>query len=218
VQFVAHLIYLLDQWKYAVIAGSIVAMVALPLLLALFTRDRQRKGGRAGIGVGCGFLLGFPLVFGLAFFGSGISTRLIHRYGVDGEALVTGQFDTDTMYNDQQVYGYNVLIRSKDGRTVETSFRTDSFNVWPPRNAVTYPATGARFTARYLPDHPTDFIILSDDNSQWARGVRCGELEGKMSEASSKAGFAGGDPKYRQQYRDAVAAARAAGCSVVSQD
>jgi len=215
VEFVAHLVFELVRWRFVVIIGVIVAMVSLPWLPVVLLRGRERKGMGAGCGVAIGFLIGFPFIFGLVFFGTGIATRLVYHNGMPAEGLVTGAFDTNTMYNDRMVYGYNVLLKRADGTTVESSFRTDDFNVYPPKNETHYPGVGERFSARYLPNHPTEFVIVATDDSPFARSLRCGDLEQKVGEAESKMRFASNDPNYRRQYQAAVAAARRGGCPVV---
>jgi hypothetical protein len=49
---------------------------------------------------------------------------------IQAEAAVTGTLPTNDVYNNQNV----VLIRPADGPVVETAFRSDDFNVYPPRN------------------------------------------------------------------------------------
>jgi hypothetical protein len=41
--------------------------------------------------------------------------------------------------------GHNVLIKTADARTIETSFDHDDFNVHPPKNGVYYPQEGDAF-------------------------------------------------------------------------
>jgi hypothetical protein len=41
--------------------------------------------------------------------------------------------------------GHNVLIKTADARTIETSFDYDDFNVHPPKNGVYYPQEGDAF-------------------------------------------------------------------------
>jgi len=215
VEFIAHLVFELVRWRFVVIIGVIAAMVTLPWVAVLLLRGRERKGMGAGCSVAAGFLIGFPFIFGLVFFGTGVATRLVFHHGVPAEGLVTGRFATNMMYNDRMVYGYNVLLKRTDGSVVESSFRTDDFNVYPPADVTNYPGVGEHFTARYLPGHPNDFVIVATGDSPFAKGLRCGDLERKVGEAESKMRFAGNDPNYRRQYQAAVAAARRGGCPVV---
>jgi hypothetical protein len=54
---------------------------------------------------------------------------------IQAEAAVTGTLPTNDVYNNQNV----VLIRPADGPVVETAFRSDDFNVYPPRNRTAPP-------------------------------------------------------------------------------
>jgi hypothetical protein len=45
----------------------------------------------------------------------------------------------------RRVMGHNVLIKTADARTIETSFDYDDFNVYPPKNGVYYPQEGDAF-------------------------------------------------------------------------
>jgi len=207
-QLVAYLVYLADQWKFAVILALIAGAAIWPFVSArLFGRKKQAFG--------CATLL-LPIA-GLAaillfLFGSGLATNLVHAHGVPGEGIVTDRFDTATVHNDQQVYGFNVLIRTQDGQVVRTSFRTDSFNVYPYRNRTRYPGPGARFNVRYLPNHPHAFVIIADDDSPWARSLRCGDLLQAVVQATGAANFAPGDSALSRARDEALAAARAGGC------
>lgn len=137
-------------------------------------------------------------------FGHWAAVNLIHAFGASGQAVVTDRYATGTVYNSRRVYGHHVLLRLADGTTRESSFRTDTFNIYPWHNAVTYPGTGDRFNIRYLPHFPAAFIILTNDDSPWALGSRCGDLEAEAERTSTAADFAPSDAKYRAQAVDAI--------------
>jgi len=205
-QTLAYLVYLAVQWKFAVIGALVVGIATWSFLSAqLFGR---KKGGPGCVAI----LAGLALILLFAFFGNGLANRLVHDHGVPGEAIATDTFATGHIYNEQRVYGFNVLIRTGGGRVVRTSFRTDSFNVHPSRNQTRYPGPGARFNVRYLPDHPDAFVIIADDDSEWARSLRCGDLLQEVARAAQAANFAPGDAAFARARDEAVAAARAAGC------
>jgi hypothetical protein len=111
-----------------------------------------------------------------------------------------------------------VLIRTVDGKVVETGFEDDDFNVYPPHNSVIYPGPGDEFSVRYVQRWPQDFIIIADDDSPWVHGLRCSRLRREVAEASSKRDFAPDAPDYRKAYDTAVAAAYAQGCAVNGDD
>lgn len=208
--------YQLNQWKIVVLLVLSFGSVLLPVALISLNRDPTREARLIAWGLGCTFGIGFPLIFGFAFLGSTIATNLVYQYGVDGEGVITGRFETAAMYNEEPVQGYRVLLRTAMGRTIETSFQSDSFNVYPPENEVVYPSRGMRFTARYLPDYPEDFIIIANDDSPWAHSLRCSKIEDRVRELTAMLQFSGTEPAYRHEHDEAVATARAARCNATS--
>jgi hypothetical protein len=161
-------------------------------------------------------LLLIPVIVGYAFlnlaFGVDWSVALIHRFGNQASATATGRFPTEDVYNNQDVFGYHVLIRAADGNVFETAFRTDDFNVYPQRNATRYPSVGDVFTVRYLPGHPDDFVIVRDDASPWSNRLRCEALAVTVGQADQKTNFAPENQRFQQGSRDARAAFQSAGC------
>jgi hypothetical protein len=198
--WILHTLATLVRWRFFLLP----ALIALPVLGAILTRG------------GCLALLALPLAIilgvGNVIFGPNLSVTLIHRYGVPGEATVTGTYATDISYNDRRVMGHKVLIRTSDGQTVESSFEDDDFNVYPPANGVYYPQDGDRFNVSHLQQYPSDFVIISDDDSPWAHGLRCRGLMSAVREADAKRRFARDSAAYANAYDDAVKAAQTAGC------
>ena len=172
----------------------------------------QRVGRKKSLRGGALLLGGFLGIVLFGLFGGWLMNPLVFHNGETGEGIVTGEYRTNDMWNNEPVIGFNVVIRKADSGIVQTSFRSDSFNVYPPANAVRYPTTGMRFTVRYLPAHPADFVIVTNDNSEWARSLRCGDLLQALASAARAASFAPGDSGLAQTRETALAAARAGGC------
>ncbi|HYD14196.1 MAG TPA: hypothetical protein VEC11_15225 [Allosphingosinicella sp.] len=173
----------------------------------------QRRSGPKKVRPGTALVPLAMVAFMLfVFFGSWLTTPLIYHNGETGEGIVTGQFATADMRNQEPVVGFNVVIRKADGGIVRTSFRSDGFNVYPSANAVRYPPAGVRFNVRYLPIHPEDFVIVANDDSEWARSLRCGDLVQEVAAAQSASNLAPGDAALARARDAALAAARAGGC------
>lgn len=162
-----------------------------------------------------------PLLIGIAVgnlvFGTWISGILVYVIGAEGEATITGSRGTGTVYNSHHVRAYDVLIRTADGQTVESGFRDDDFNVYPHHNATTYPSEGDEFNVRYLQHFPSDFVILGEDDSPWARGMRCSRLAGIRYKAERKLSFAPNVASYREAASAAGKAEIDAGCETPQQ-
>ena len=205
---ILHLLYVLARWRFLMMPVFILG----PLIL-LRLNHRSRQAGCLRL---LAVLLSLPLgiIFAIVnlVFGPQLSAELIHHFGAQGQATVTGSFDTGNSYNDQRVMGHNVLIKTADARTIESSFDDDDFNVYPAQNGVYYPREGDMFNVSYLERFPEDFIIISNDDSPWAKSLRCFELQAAEREADNKRQFALDSPAFRKDYEDAAQAARAAGC------
>ena len=74
------------------------------------------------------------------------------------------------------------------------------------------PRPGEKFNVRYLLSFPRDFVIITNDDSPWARGLACNSLEQRVFEAERKYEFGDHAPAYRNPYADAIEAAIAGGC------
>ena len=199
-----HVIWQLTHWRFEFVA---VAIVSALVIGAIAVRMRRLA-----------ILWLVPFVFGYALlnliFGPDWGTALVYRFGDQAPATVTGTFATNDVYNNQNVVGYHVLIRPVDGNIVESRFRSDDFNVYPPHNATRYPDTGDVFTVRYLRGYPGDFVIVSNDGSPWSNRLHCEALAIAAGQADQKAGFAPDNPPFRQAAQAAHAALQTAGCAV----
>ena len=157
-----------------------------------------------------------PLLIGTAvgnlMFGTWISGILVNVIGAEGQATITGSHGTGTVYNSHHVRAYDVLIRTADGRTVESGFEDDDFNVYPQHNATTYPGKGDEFNVRYPQHYPGDFVILGEDDSPWAQSLRCSRLVGTRDKAERKLRFAPDIASYREAASAARKAETEAGC------
>ncbi len=164
------------------------AFIFLPLLFSLGGKKAEAKPSRPGR---LGFILPPAIAFGVLnlIFGPSLSTRMIHAFGESGVATVTGTFGTATQYNNHDVVGFHVLIKRPSGSVFNERFEDDEFNVYPPHNVTSYPDVGTLFTVRYLPHFPRDFVILTDDASPFAQGLRCSELQKSDTEAHQRADF-----------------------------
>jgi hypothetical protein len=138
------------------------------------------------------------------FFGTSVAVRTVHAFGEKGTATITGNYATSTVYNDHNVVGYHVLLRTTDDKVIETSFEDDDFNIYPPKNSVVYPDVGDHFSVYYLGWFPKDFVIVDNDDSDWATALHCRKLNKDMQEANAKYEFDRSSARYRSDYIDAI--------------
>jgi hypothetical protein len=205
---ILHVFAVLEQFRFFVLP----ALIGIPVLFSTWRSSRAQSRGKKShvgwwiipLGVVCGVII--------FLFGTSIMTTLIYQYGVAGSAVVTGTYDTGSQYNNHDIFGHRVLIRTADQQVISTSFESDDFNVYPPHNETIYPGKGDVFTVRYLSHFPSDFVIVADDGSPWATSLRCGHMRSVAENAQSQVNFAPDNLAYRKAFEDAVHAQRAAGC------
>ncbi|WP_024509870.1 hypothetical protein [Bradyrhizobium sp. ARR65] len=211
---ILHILHTLAQWRFLALFACIMLSLAAPSLPPF----RPRADGQARFRSLIPLPLGIALGIGNLIFGPDVSAVLVHRFGTQGQATVTGSYDTGNSYNDRRVMGYKVLIKTADERTIQTSFEDDDFNVYPPANGVYYPQPGDVFNVSYIESFPEDFIIISNDDSPWAHALRCFELMSAVHEADGKQRFAPKSAEFRKSYEDALQTARAAGCEAAGSE
>jgi hypothetical protein len=200
----------------AIVTGArffiLPVFIGLPVVFSIWRSARAKKAGRTSrVGV---WLIPLGVVFGVInlLLGTAVTTTLIYRYGVAGSAIVTDTYDTGSQYNNHDIFGHHVLIRTASQQVISADFEGDDFNVYPPHNETVYPGKGDEFTVRYLNHFPGDFVIVANDGSPWARGLLCDELARAVSAAAAKAEFAPDNTSYKEAHVRAVAAAQRAGC------
>jgi hypothetical protein len=195
-EFALNLIAMLARWRFELLFAFIVGGVAIDIIFS--TKSTHSATWFL-------FFTGIGLINVL--LGPTLSADLLHRFGATGAATITGAFPTSTQYNNHNVAGYDVLIQGADGKVTKVSFRDDDFNVYPSHNATTYPGPGDRFNVRYLKDYPASFVILADDDSPWARQLRCAPLQSGVAQANQAYEFNRASPALRRDYLAAIHAA-----------
>jgi hypothetical protein len=201
---ILHVLCAVVRWRFFLIP----VFILVPLLSIASVQQGGRGIWRPLVMIPLGIILGISNVLA----GPDLAAVLIHDFGVQAPATVTGTYATGNIYNDRQVMGHNVLIKTADGSTIEANFEDDDFNVYPPANSVTYPQDGDQFNVSHLKGYPANFVIISNDDSPWANSLRCYDLMSALRQANSKRQFAPESAPYRKAYEEAVQAARAAGC------
>ncbi len=145
--------------------------------------------------------------------GNWMADTLIYKMGLPGRATIVGQQHTGASDNqDQPIERFDVLISTQDDHSVESSFVADDSVVYPYKFSPELPQQTELFNVRYLPHSPRTFVIIGNDDSPWATGVRCRPFAQAASAAGTKHTFAPADAGYRRRYHDAVAALLNANC------
>jgi hypothetical protein len=123
-----------------------------------------------------GMLLLLVFWFCNLFFGHFWRNPLIMLTGQPATAEVVSIAPTSSQFNDQVVMRHELVIQPRDRaqKPVLTYFETDEFNISPaPADGYTWPGIGQKFNVRYAPEYPEALVIISDDESEYSRGLRC---------------------------------------------
>lgn len=149
----------------------------------------------------------------LFIFGSDFANKLIYDHGEFGEGIVVEKMETGDMYNQEPVIRYVTLVKTDKGETVQTTFDSDHFNLYPDSdNTNRYPDVGLPFTVKHLKRNPKVFVIVTDDDSPYGTSRRCSDLRKKLKAAKSKLDFNPDDEAFKKQYLEHNKAYLSIGC------
>ncbi|QNQ09166.1 hypothetical protein [Sphingomonas alpina] len=152
------------------------------------------------------FCLGIPgLVLGAMspFFGSAVNAIFLNAAGTTGSAVIVHSEETSSTLNDSAIWYYEAVVRTADGRDVETSFDTMSASIYPWRNQILIPPEGERFMVKYVPGFPRNIAIMVDQ-SPYGRKRRIAEDREPVETAAAKLAAAPDNARFRDTYRDAL--------------
>lgn len=92
--------------------------------------------------------------------GDAVANTLIYAGGVDGHAIQTWRHTLNETYNNHNVVSWGLTIQTMDGRTIETSTKSDDFNIYRGKQAIA--SDTGQFQIRYLRHFPTILIFMAD--------------------------------------------------------
>lgn len=157
-----------------------------------------RNGGWMGLSV-VGFVLGIANIF----LGSMANATFLNAYGTYGTAVITHEEETASQLNDANIWEYDAVVRTADGRDVKTSFDTMSASLYPPRNAIQIPPKGERFVVKYIPGFERNIAILRDKSPFGKRLLLQKALE-PVERAAARVEASPGNADFRREYRETL--------------
>ena len=180
-------------WSWLVI---VLAGVLLAYLLAKWT----------GKGRWYGLILVFFLYGPVNIFTAHIFNALfLEAFGTDGTAVVTQSEETSSTLNDQNIWAYDAVMKTADGRDVVAQFDTMSVSIYPITNAILIPPEGETFAVRYIPGFPRNFVIMRD-LSPYGRRYLIGEDRRPVDKAAAQFAASPGNKAFIAEYRAALTA------------
>ncbi|QNA85935.1 hypothetical protein G4G27_19585 [Sphingomonas sp. So64.6b] len=148
---------------------------------------------------------GFVLGALSPFFGSAVNAIFLNAAGTVGSAVIVHSEETSSTLNDNPIWYYEAVVRTADGRDVETSFDTMSASIYPWRNQILIPPEGERFTVKYVPGFPRNIAIMVD-RSSYGRKHQIEEDRAPVETAAAKLAAAPDNAEFRDEYRRALTA------------
>jgi hypothetical protein len=182
------------------------SLLSMPLIVLLF--------------LGIGFLLsrmtGNPVWYGMGILGfvggmvnvfaaSSVNALFLNAFGTYGTAMVTNAEETSSQLNDQNIWRYDAVMTTADGRDVKTGFDTMSISLYPPRNAIEVPPTGERFVIKYIPGFERNIAVMRDE-SAFGQRLLMQEARVPVEKARNQLRASPDNPDFRAEYRAALRA------------
>ncbi|MGH6613060.1 hypothetical protein [Sphingomonas sp.] len=193
---VSAVFYFLSQHPFLALPLYPLTALAIGALLAWWT------GGKGWYFLG---VPGMMLAAMSPFFGSAVNAIFLNAAGTTGSAVIVHAEETSSTLNDSPIWYYEAVVRTADGRDVETSFDTMSASIYPWRNQILIPPQGERFVVKYVPGFPRNIAIMVDQ-SPYGRKRRIGEDREPVETAAAKLAAAPDNVRFRDAYRDALTA------------
>lgn len=193
---VSAVFYFLSHHPFLALPLYPVIALAIGAMLARLTR---RRGW---------MLLGVPgLVAGALcpFFGSALNAMFLNAVGTTGTAVIVHSEETSSTLNDNTIWYYQAVVRTADGRNVETDFDTMSAALYPWRNEILIPPEGERFVVKYVPGFPRNIAIMVDQSAYGRKRLIARDME-PVETAAAKLEAAPDDPKFRDDLKCALGA------------
>ena len=139
------------------------------------------------------------------FTGHMLNAVFLNAFGTIGSGVVIQSRMTSSTLNDQNIWDYDVVLRTADGQDVAASFDTLSASNYPVRNEILIPPQGERFVTKYIPGLERNFAIMTDLSAYGIRRNRAIALEPlRTAEARLRASPA--NPAFVEGYRSALRA------------
>lgn len=157
-----------------------------------------RKPGWMGLSV-VGFVIGIANIF----VGSMINAIFLNAYGTYGTAVITHEEETNSQLNDSNIWEYDAVVRTADGRDVKTGFDTMSASLYPPRNAIQIPPKGERFVVKYIPGFERNIAILRDE-SPFGKRLLVQEALKPVERAAAQVEASPDNVDFRREYRETI--------------
>ena len=129
----------------------------------------------------------------------------LQAFGVEGTAVITHAEETSSTLNDQNVWEFDGVLKTADGRDVVVQFDTMSATIYPITNAIMIPPQSETFVVRYIPGFPRNFVIMRE-LSNYGKKYQLAEDREPVEKAAAQFAVSPGNKEFIAEYRSALAA------------
>ncbi|WP_459616527.1 hypothetical protein [Bordetella sp. 2513F-2] len=190
------LLYFLSHHPF--LSMLLLALAALAVGAAI--ARRRRNAAWCALGV-AGLVLGMVNMFA----GSMANALFLNAFGTYGTAVITHAEETSSQLNERNIWAYDAVMKTADGRDVEIHFDTLSASLYPVRNRIDIPPVGERFVIKYVPGFERNVAIMRDE-SPFGRRLLVAQARAPVERAAARLAASPDNDVFRQEYRAALRA------------
>lgn len=193
-EYLSAIFYFLSQ--HSILAMPVILLFGF-IVLSWISRWRNNWGCMTlMIGVFVAAILN-------VFMGSAVNGIFLNAVGTRGSAVITHAEETNSQLNDQNIWVYDVVMKTADGRDVKTGFDTMSASIYPWTNAIYIPSVGDRFVVKYVPGFEKNIAIMREE-SDYGKRIIVGQAMGEVSAKERQLDASPDNPEFKAEYRAAL--------------
>lgn len=177
---------------------SLQLLVLAGLALGAAIAHRRRNAAWYALGI-VGLVLGMLNVF----TGSMANAVFLNAFGTYGTAVVTHAEETSSQLNERNIWAYDAVMQTAEGRDVKVHFDTLSASLYPVRNRIDLPPVGERFVVKYIPGYERNIAIMRDE-SPFGKRILLAQARGPVERAAAQLAASPDNEAFKQEYRLAL--------------
>lgn len=210
IEFIISVFYTFAEYGFLVLLLSLIIAGILLYISSITPSETKKVSYRI-------FSLLF-VIYGFinVFFGISIAGAFINSMGERGTATTFNITQTNNQFNNYWINEHSVIITTNDNEKVEANYFDDSFNLYPkPKQGYVYPTLGETYGVRYLKRNPKAFVIITNDDSPYAKRLKCNFIMSKYNEANLKFNADPSNEKYEAELSKLKAEVQESGCEEI---
>lgn len=137
------------------------------------------------------------------FIGQFYNAWFLAKFGTRGTAIITAAEETSSTLNEQHIWEYSVVMKTPEGKAVETGFSTTTASIYPIRNSIIIPAEKQPFVVKYIPGFEKNIVIMSDESDYGKNRISYDNLK-IVEKEKTKYDFSPENAEFRRSYLNAM--------------